>query len=136
MPPFRHFDPVDATPLEGPTFEIGAVALRCVPYKVAGVLEDLPMLAQLDDLIKFVRGCLLDEDVEKYDAAIHDKRKIVRQELVVEIYEWLVETYADFTPGLRAPSETGQPGIDPTSEGSSDSQAGIPTPSTSPLSAP
>ncbi len=136
MPPFRHFDPVDATALEGPAFELGDVKLRCLPYKVAGVLEDLPLIAQLDDLIAFVRGCLVDEDVEAFNAAIHDKRHIVRQELVVEIYEWLVEAYSDFTPGLPSSSENGQPAIAPSSEDASGSLGGTPTPSTSVLVAP
>ncbi len=128
--PHRSFQPIDASTLEGPTFDIGAVPLRCVPYKIAGVLEDLPMVAQLDDLIAFVRGCLVEEDVPAFNAAIHDKNQIVRDTMVVEIYEWLAEAYSDFTPGPSTPSERGLPGTVPMSEAGSGSVESTPTAAT------
>ena len=133
--PFRKFEVPDVSTTPGPSFELGDVSLRCLPEKPAGVIEDLPMMSQLDDLLQFIRGCIVEEDVDAFNAAIHDKARIVSTPIVVQVYEWIVEAYSGFTPGLPLQSETGQPETGTSSTAVSASLVGVPGPSTPPRSA-
>jgi len=130
--PHRSFEVPDVSGVEGPTFDLGAVTLRCLPSRPAGVIEDLPNMANLDDLVAFIRGCLVDADVAAFNAAIHDKARIVDNTLIIAVYEWVVEAYAGFIPGLPSPSANGQPAMTRSSAADSASPDGTPPPSTSP----
>lgn len=90
----RHADfpvpPVDlAAP--GPTFTLADEKFRCLPEMPAG-----PFLFVPDGQLtysaswRFIHGCLVPEDEERFDQILAGKERIVGLELLHQITAWLV----------------------------------------------
>jgi hypothetical protein len=79
-------------------------SFTCVPAAPAGVLDDLAASVTLDSsgrmtwnqvsLLRFMRGVIRDEDVERLDALVHDKDRVVKIELLGETMLWVAEELA------------------------------------------
>lgn len=105
----------------------------CLPIPPGGAIADLFLAFQGSITVKtagcvqFIMGCLTDEDAERFNEVIHDKKSVVRTDKLSEIAMWLVETYtlrpsmpssgsANGSQQTRATSEDGADSPGSTSE--------------------
>lgn len=104
-------DGEEAEVLVGPTFTLEggppvspiafAETFTCVPVAPAGVLDDLASCVRVDgrgnqiydapSLIRFTRGVLLDDDVDRFVDLCHDKKRIVQLDDLGGAVMWLSE---------------------------------------------
>lgn len=92
-------------------FSLAGQTFHCLPLFPGGVMADLiiaadkPLGVILDAAVALIRGVLVPEDEERWDAAIYGKEHVISAPQIAEIAEWLVEV------GLGAPF--GQPSDSP-----------------------
>lgn len=95
----------------GPEFDLEGVGqitgkewsehFTCVPTAPSGVLDDLASSMGTDgrgntvwnqvSLLAFFRGVLLDDDVVRFQALVHDKDRLVELDLLGEIMLWVAD---------------------------------------------
>lgn len=95
----------------GPTFDLEGgpptsketwkESFTCVPVAPAGVLDDLARMVQVDargnqiynspSIMRFLVGVMIDADLDRFDALVHSKDRVVPLEVVVEVAMWLME---------------------------------------------
>lgn len=117
--PHRSFDLTptesDAEPKEPITFDLSGLgqitkepwkeSFTCVPVAPAGVLDDLASSMGSDQrgnrvwnvpsLLGFMRGILVDEDVDRFEALMRDKDRAVDLKDLGEIMLWVSEELVD-----------------------------------------
>lgn len=83
-------------------FKIYGEQFTCIPTLQGKTLLDLISDSGSDDpakssatTIKFFESVLTDESLEKFNALINSKDKIVSIETLTEITTWLIEEYTD-----------------------------------------
>lgn len=94
MRTMRHADfPVDevSPDAEGPTFTLAGETFRCLPEMPAGAF--LSLLNQGSTFTAsafFIRGCLVPEDEERFDAVVAGKGKVIALSRLPLISDWLL----------------------------------------------
>lgn len=104
----------------------------------AGVLDDLVRSMSIDQrgriktiaqasLVQFVRGCLVPEDEDRFDALVQDKVRVVTIEQLADLADWISELMFNRPTVRRAPSLPGSANGGATSAAASSSQDTTPT---------
>lgn len=100
-------EPLDFT-LHGETFE-------CYPQVPGKFLLDLAKNSSTDDpsasaqvITKFFSQVLKDESLERFNALIEDKDRVVSMETLADIVSWLMEEYAGRPEKQPEASSTGR----------------------------
>jgi hypothetical protein len=82
-------------------FKIHDEEFTCIPVIQGRVLMDLVSRSQSEDpnealavINTFFSKILVDESLERFDALLEDKNRIVTMETLGEIIAWLVEEYS------------------------------------------
>lgn len=89
-------------------------SFSAVPVAPGGVLDDLTSSVSLDErtgntvvhhmrVLQFFRGVLIDDDVERFEALVRDKNRVVPLEKLADILAWLTE---ELTGRPTQPSST------------------------------
>jgi hypothetical protein len=107
---FGNSQPADGSPAPEPvTFDLSGgpplsaeeweETFTCLPVAPAGVLDDFVNIVSIDargnrvydapSLLNFLKGVLVDEDVDRLNALVHDKRRVVELATLGEVVMWL-----------------------------------------------
>lgn len=78
-------------------------SFTCVPIPPAGMLDDLSAMAHVGadgtqifnapSLLSFMRGVLIDQDVERFEDLVRSKAKVVELEALGSVVIWLAEEF-------------------------------------------
>ena len=99
----------------------------------AGVALDMIKVTDINgnvdynEALKYVDGCVLDDDREKWDKLVHDTDVIIDQSTVLDVYVKLGEFYTGRFTKRRSGSRTGEPSTKPTSRPAARSRKPTPT---------
>lgn len=98
---FKDFGTGGEVASEPITFKLHGEEFTAIPTIQGKVLMDLVSKSQSEDSIeamntisKFFSSVLVDESLERFDALLEDKERIVTMETLGEIIGWLVEEYS------------------------------------------
>lgn len=103
MSKFRDFgDASDTSDREPISFKLNGEEFHCMPALPGKTLLDIVAKSSSDDagdqagvINDFFSHVLQDESLERFNALVTDKVKIVSTETLGEITGWLIEQYAD-----------------------------------------
>jgi hypothetical protein len=135
--------PPDQRPTEPVQFQLDGVGwvtgkewaevFTCVEEVNSGVLDDLASSMSQDDrgnirwhqpsILRFMRGVLIEPDVERFNNLVHDKDRIIKIEVLGDLTLWLAEELSGHPTSGREPSTSGRPPAGPTSMDASPSPA-------------
>jgi hypothetical protein len=102
MSKFRDFGSTNLDELEPVSFKIHDEEFHCIKAMQGKVLLDMIAKSSSDDAAEqasivtdFFAQVLEDESLERFNALVTDKHRIVTTETLAEITSWLIEQYAD-----------------------------------------
>lgn len=102
MAKFKDFGGKSEQDLEPVSFKIWDEEFHCVKVMQGKVMLDMVAKSGSDDpsesaglISKFFSQVLLDESLERFNALLEDKDKIVTVDTLAEIVSWLTEQYTN-----------------------------------------
>lgn len=93
--------PITPTQYDRPTFSLADEEFIALPDPPGGALADLfwayqgDVTAQAAGVVRFIEGCLPDDEADRFLKVIHDKETIVPLAVLSDIHGWLMEQYTD-----------------------------------------
>ena len=108
-------------------------AIRFAGKLPAGVALDMIKVTDANgnvdynEALKYVDGCVLDEDRAKWDKLVHDTDVIIDQDTVLAVYARLGEFYTGRFTKRRSGSPTGERSTTSTSRSAANSRKSTPT---------
>lgn len=80
---------------DGPTFTLAGETFRCLPEMPAGAFLGLPAdgIVTYSAAGRFIRAVLIEDDEEKFDAALASKARIVGLDLLHPIFQYLLKAW-------------------------------------------
>jgi hypothetical protein len=102
MSKFRDFGATNLDELEPISFKIHGEEFHCIKAMQGKVLLDMIAKSSSEDaaeqagiVTSFFSQVLEDESLERFNALVTDKHRIVTTETLAEITSWLIEQYSD-----------------------------------------